>query len=94
MIVLNVTSTKVGAEMRQKIGVFGRNYHEGQNKSRLKNFNRTQMKQLIWIPQNASPDSAPPARDRVEDPGQGVLGQKGERRHVRPIAAHFLPSLF
>ena len=52
------------------------------------------MKQFLWIPQNASPDSAPPARDRVEDPGEGVLGQKGERRHVRPIAAHFLPSLF
>lgn len=37
LIVLNVTSTKVGAEMRQKIDVnwgLGRNYQEGQNKSK------------------------------------------------------------
>ena len=47
LMVLNVTSTKVGAKMRQKIDVkwgLGRNYEEGQNKSRLKNFNRTKMK--------------------------------------------------
>ena len=57
MIVLNVTSTKVGAEMRQKKDVnwgLGRNYQEGQNKSKLKNFNRTNMEQFLWLPQNAA----------------------------------------